>query len=210
MSYNEKQEQIMEAAEKLFAAKGFDGTSVRDIADAAGVNLAMISYYFGSKEKLMDAMFTHRSSFFKLQLETMLSNKNLTPIQKVEMLVDQYIEKLTTRSHQCFHLVMVREQMMNNDGFVSKQIHELKKRNQELIKQLISEGQKSGDFKKNVDVPLFMITLFGTVSHLVTTQHYYKEINNLQSMSEEEFQKHIRKKLSLHLKGIFKAILINE
>lgn len=207
-TYSEKQVQIMEAAEKLFADKGFDGTSVRDIAETAGVNLAMISYYFGSKEKLMEAMFTYRSQYFKLQLESMLQNKVFTPMQKVEQLIDQYIMKLTNQS--CFHRIMVREQMVNNNGSITKQIQELKKRNQGLIKELIEEGQKSGDFKKNIDVPLMMMTMIGTVSHLVTTQHYYREVNNLQSLSEEDFQKHIQKKLSQHLKKIFKAILTNE
>jgi len=206
--YNDKQILIMDAAEKLFAAKGFEGTSVRDIAEAAGVNLAMISYYFGSKEKLMEAMFTHRSIGFKLQLESMVSNKNLNPIQKMEQLIDQYIEKLTNQ--QCFHLILVREQMVNNNGHIAQQIQQLKQRNQGLIKELIHEGQKSGHFKKNVDIPLMMMTLIGTVSQLVTTQHYYREINNLQSMPEDEFLKYIRKKLSHHLKGIFKAILNNE
>ncbi|HNO01068.1 MAG TPA: TetR family transcriptional regulator, partial [Chitinophagaceae bacterium] len=43
----------MKKAEKLFAEKGYNGTSVRDIAEKAGINLAMVSYYFGSKEKLL-------------------------------------------------------------------------------------------------------------------------------------------------------------
>jgi len=206
--YSEKKVQIMEAAEKLFAATGFDGTSVRDIADAAGVNLAMISYYFGSKEKLMEAMFSYRSEFFKLKLESMIHNKELEPMQKVEQLIDQYIDKLMNQ--QCFHRIMVREQMINNNGLIAKQIQELKKRNQELIRQLIQEGQKKGVFKKQIDIPLLMMTLIGTVSQLVTTQHYYREINDLQSLSDEEFQKHIRKKLSQHLKRIFKVTLTHE
>ena len=65
MEYSEKQVQIMEAAEKLFAEKGFNGTSVRDIAETADVNLAMISYYFGSKDKLLEAMFTYRGEVFQ-------------------------------------------------------------------------------------------------------------------------------------------------
>jgi AcrR family transcriptional regulator len=52
MDFNDKQIKIMEAAEELFAEKGFSGTSVRDISDAADINVAMISYYFGSKEKI--------------------------------------------------------------------------------------------------------------------------------------------------------------
>jgi hypothetical protein len=89
-------------------------------------------------------------------------------------------------------------------------IHELKRTNQELVKKLIHEGQRRGEFKKNIDVPLMMATLIGTTSHLVTTQHYYRKLNNLESLSDEEFEKHIKKKLSHHLKSIFKAILTYE
>lgn len=208
MEYSEKQLQIMEAAEKLFADKGFDGTSVRDISEKAGVNLAMISYYFGSKEKMMEAMFSYRSEFFKLQLENMIRNHELDPMQKVEYLIDQYIEKLMDQ--QCFHRVMVREQMVNKNGFIAMQMKQLKKRNQELISQLIQEGQQKKMFQKHIDIPLLMMTLVGTISQLVTTQHYYKEINGLELMTDEEFQKHIRVKLSAHLKKIFKALLTNE
>jgi AcrR family transcriptional regulator len=207
-AYNEKQVQIMEAAEKLFADKGFEGTSVRDIAEGAGVNLAMISYYFGSKEKLMEAMFNHRAASSILQLEEMVQDKTLSPLQKVEKLIDRYIDKLL--SQQCFHRIMVREQMVNNNGFIAEQIQEIKKRNQALIKELIAQGQRSGEFRKNIDVSLLMITLVGTISQMVTTQHIYREMNNLQSMAEEDFQKYIRKKLSHHLKGIFKATLMYE
>jgi len=52
--------------------------------------------------------------------------------------------------------------------------------------------------------------LIGTCSHLLTTQHFYREMNDLNSMPDDEFQKHIRKKLSIHLKSLFKAILIYE
>jgi len=207
-TYNEKQIQIMEAAEKLFAEKGFDGTSVRDVAKEAGVNLAMISYYFGSKEKLMEALFKYRGHFIKLQLESMLQNNEMTSLQKIYSLIDNYIERFMRQ--QCFHRIMVREQMFHLKGSMPKLIHDLKRTNQELVHQLIAEGQKKGEFKKNIDMPLMMATLIGTVSHVVTTQHYYQKLNNLESMSPEEFQKHIKKKLSSHLKSLFKAALTYE
>ena len=59
MEYNAKQMQIINVAEKLFAEKGFAATSVRDIANEADVNVSMISYYFGSKEKLAEALFVY-------------------------------------------------------------------------------------------------------------------------------------------------------
>ncbi|MBF2093022.1 helix-turn-helix transcriptional regulator, partial [Flavobacterium psychrophilum] len=58
--FNDKQIEIILVAEKLFAEKGFDGTSIRDIAKTAGINIAMISYYFGSKEKLLESVVIFR------------------------------------------------------------------------------------------------------------------------------------------------------
>lgn len=208
MEYNDKQIQIMEAAERLFADRGFAGTSVRDIAEAAGVNLAMISYYFGSKEKMMEAVFQHRGQHMKMQLQSILVNSNMAPIQKVERLIDEYIDRIFQK--QCFHKVMIREQMMDNTGPIAEQIAQLKQTNQTLFKQIIQEGQKKGDFKKGIDIPFLMMTLVGTAGQLITTQHYYREANNLQSLSGEEFEKHIKKKLSAYLKTLFKAILSYE
>jgi len=46
------QDRLLDAAEELFCEKGFDGTSVRDLAAKAGCNIASVNYYFGGKEKL--------------------------------------------------------------------------------------------------------------------------------------------------------------
>ena len=208
MEYNEKQVQIMETAEILFAEKGFNGTSVRDIAEKANVNLAMVSYYFGSKDKLLEALFNYRGEYLKLKLENIIEDKKLNSLEKINMLIDHYIDKVM--SQQCFSRIMVREQVLNHTGITAELIFQMKKRNQELITRLIHQGQKKGEFKKNIDIPLMMVTMIGTGNNMVATQHYYRQVNNLQFMSEEEFQKHIKKKLSQHLKKIFKAILTNE
>lgn len=208
MELNEKQIQIIQVAEKLFADKGFDGTSVRDIADAADVNVAMISYYFGSKEKLLEALFIYRSQTSIAHLQQLIFNKDVSVLQKVYQLIDYYIDRVQT--YPCFNKIMMREQVATLKNATTGMIMDYKKRNMSLIKQLIQEGQKKGEFKKNVDVSLMMTTLIGTISYVITTQHYYKELNNLQSLSEEEFKKHLKKKLSTHFKTLFKAILTHE
>jgi AcrR family transcriptional regulator len=208
MELSEKQLQIIDTAEKLFAGKGYDGTSVRDIAEEAGVNVAMISYYFGSKEKLLEALFSQRAAGTTKKLESMLEDKGLSPLEKVNMMIDFFIDKFHTE--HCFHKIMMREQVANQRNAIAELIMQLKKQNQQLVRQIIQEGQKSGDFHKNIDIPLLMSTLVGTVSHIVATQHFYRELNNLQDMPDDQFQKLIRKKLSAHFKFIFKAILTNE
>jgi AcrR family transcriptional regulator len=208
MDFSEKQIQIIETAERLFADKGFDATSVRDIAEEASVNVAMISYYFGSKEKLLESLFTYRSETTLLTLEGMLQDNKATVLQKVYSLIDYYIDKIF--SQPCFHQIMMREQITNFRTTTAALIMDVKKRNQALITQLIQEGQKREGFKKNIDISLMMATLVGTVSHVVTTEFYYKEVNNLQSLSTEEFKKLLKKNLSTHLKKLFKATLTHE
>ncbi|MGZ5188309.1 MAG: TetR/AcrR family transcriptional regulator [Kaistella sp.] len=58
--FSEKQIHILDVAEKLIAKKGFEGTSIRDISSEANINVAMISYYFGSKEKMMSYLYRYR------------------------------------------------------------------------------------------------------------------------------------------------------
>ena len=58
-------ERILDAAERLFAAHGFSGTSVRDITDAAGANLGAINYHFRSKEELYAEVFARRAALLR-------------------------------------------------------------------------------------------------------------------------------------------------
>jgi AcrR family transcriptional regulator len=205
MAYNDKQIQIINSAEKLFALQGFEGTSVRDIAQEAGINIAMISYYFGSKEKLMEAVFEKRSVSTQLKIEDLIQNTTLSPIQKVYILIDDYVDRIM--SQQEFHKIMMREHMLLKNSIISEAIFALKKRTLEYIKRLINEGQKAGVFKKNIDIPLMMCTMFGTANNLISSEEFYKDACSLKDMPEEAFQRYIKKKLSHHLKTLFKATL---
>ena len=207
MEFTDKQKHILDIAERLIADNGFDGTSIRDIAKEASINIAMISYYFGSKEKLLEALFEMRGKEVTLKLENLMQNDKLSSLEKMNVVIDAYIEKITNQ--QCFHRIMMRQQAMEN-SFISDKIFETKRRNHALIQQLIKHGQKQGDFKKNIDLQLVMVTLFGTVNHMITSKNFYRKLNNFEDMPDEEFEKHIRKKLSQHLKSLFKALLTNE
>jgi AcrR family transcriptional regulator len=208
MIYNDKQLQIIGTAERLFSNKGFDGTSVRDIADEAGVNIAMISYYFGSKEKLMEALFSKRSSDINLQVETLLHNDEIAPLQKMESLVDSYIAKVMQK--QQFFKIMICEQVINKNPVIISLIHDLKKKNTEAINKLIKDGQQKGAFKKNIDVLLLINTLIGSITQMMLTSDYYKEYNGLQDIPEDQFFEQVKEKMSKHVKFLFKALLTYE
>lgn len=206
--YSAKQLQLLDTAELLFSQKGFEGTSVRDIAEEAGINTAMISYYFGSKEKLMEAIFERRSLNIKEKVDLLLKDASLDPFQKIFSLLDDYIDKIMQRKK--FHRIMLCEQVINQNPTIVGMMAKMKARNSSSINDLIRLGQKKGLFKKNVDIPMLMNTLVGTITHILVNLEFYKSFHNLESLSAEEFERVLKKKLSVHIKIIFKAILSNE
>jgi AcrR family transcriptional regulator len=208
VDYSAKQQQLMDTAELLFSKKGFDGTSVRDIAEEAGINTAMISYYFGSKEKLMEAIFEQRTLNIKEKVDLLLKDERLDPFQKVYSLLDEYIDKIMQRKK--FHRILLCEQVINQNPVIVELMEKMKNRNSSCIHDLIRHGQKKGLFKKQVDIPMMMNTLIGTITHILVNLEFYRAYHNLELLSEEEFERVIKKKLSAHIKIIFKAILTNE
>lgn len=206
--YSAKQQQLMDTAELLFSRKGFEATSVRDIAEEAGINTAMISYYFGSKEKLMEAIFEQRSLNIKEKVELLLKDDRLDPFQKVYSLVDEYIDKIMQRKK--FHRILLCEQVINQNPVIIELMEKMKNRNSSCINDLIRYGQKKGLFKKQVDIPMMMNTLIGTITHILVNLEFYRSYHNLGALSEEEFERVIKRKLSAHIKIIFKVILTNE
>ncbi len=207
-TYNEKQLQLIETAERLFSKKGFDGTSVRDIAEEAGINVAMISYYFGSKEKLMEAIFEVKIGRVQMRVEELLKDSTMSPIQKVYTLIEEHIERVL--SSQQFYRIMICEQVSNSNPSITEKVKKLKLRNIELIGELIKEGQKRGDFKKKIDVLLMQNTMIGTVWQVIISKEHYRDFYNAGALSDEEYETLLKKKLSVHIKLLFKAILTNE
>ncbi|MDP4128661.1 MAG: TetR/AcrR family transcriptional regulator [Bacteroidota bacterium] len=207
-AYSEKRLQLLDTAERLFSEKGFDGTSVRDIAEEAGINTAMISYYFGSKEKLMEAIFEERSLNVREKVDLLLKDDSLDPLQKMYRLLDEYVEKIMQRKK--FHRILLCEQVINQNPIIIEMLAKIKSRNLSSINDVIRLGQKKGLFKKQVDVPMMMNTLIGTISHMLVNLDFYKAYHHLETLTDEEFEKTLKKKLSAHIKIIFKAILSHE
>jgi AcrR family transcriptional regulator len=76
-----RREQFIDAALAVFAARGVDGTSIKDIAKAASVTPGLLYHYFSSKEALVAAVLTERG--FTLQLRTLLSERADEPVSVV-------------------------------------------------------------------------------------------------------------------------------
>src|ERR1051326_990751 len=107
----DKREHIINSAIELFAEKGFEGTSIRDLAAKANMNVAMVNYYFGSKEKLFECMLKQKAAYTKDVLEEIVKNKELSEIEKIDRIIDSYVSRLF--SNRKFHRVIHNELMLN-------------------------------------------------------------------------------------------------
>ncbi len=88
------EQKIFDAATELFLEKGVDRTSVREIAAKAGINLALMNYYFRSKENLFSAIF---SKLVKTNSEELIRvlNSDLELYEKIRQYVVVYIDMLS-------------------------------------------------------------------------------------------------------------------
>lgn len=84
---------ILHTAEDLFAQKGYKGTTIRDIADTVGVNVALIHYHWGSKEELWNAVHHYRvNSLFEVALEMIEEFQTLDSPEALERIAERFFE----------------------------------------------------------------------------------------------------------------------
>lgn len=200
----DKRSQIINAAEELFAEKGFDGTSVRDIAHAAGVNLAMISYYFGSKEKLFEALVDSRSGYTAGVLEELANDESLEPLEKMYRLIDFYVDRILV-NHR-FHNIVSRQFSTLPTSDLKDMLFRMKARNLEPIKKIMEDGERRGFFRK-VDQELTMTTILGTISQMTLSKDFYCRMLHMVSPNPGEFTQQFSDRLKTHLKDLVKSHL---
>lgn len=88
------EEKIKKAAWKLFMKKGYAATRTRDISEEAGINLALLNYYFRSKEKLFEILMTEILQNFFRGISAIINDEKTSVSEKVEIFVAQYTDLL--------------------------------------------------------------------------------------------------------------------
>lgn len=88
-----KEELIKQTAKELFFSKGYLHATTQEIADAAGVNRALINYYFRSRDLLFETVYREAVDGLKQKLGEVI-NSNIPFKQKLENFIDVYMEEL--------------------------------------------------------------------------------------------------------------------
>jgi len=111
-------EKIKQAAQEIFLKKGYSATRTRDIADASGENLALISYYFRNKENLYRIIMMETMGAFLNTMVPVLNNESTALEEKIELLISNYIDLFTQRPE--IPLFVLTELNNNSEHFLEK------------------------------------------------------------------------------------------
>ena len=203
----DKKEHIVNTAIELFADRGFEGTSMRDLAAAAEVNIAMINYYFGSKENLLNSMVEYRVGYSLEALEEIVKDNTLTPLKKIRKAVAIHLESV--RENLKFHKIVYHEIMLSQRPETNEVLRKLLTKKKQTLVNIIEEGIKSGDFR-SVDIQLTLASIFGVVNQVYLSKTICKMYTNDDPSYDPYTDAKFQKRISDYMNNLIDSLLLNK
>jgi TetR/AcrR family transcriptional regulator len=179
------EQRIITAAKNVFLAKGLAGARMQDIADEAGINKAMLHYYFRSKDKLFEHIFTEvASAFLPKMIGVIESDKPL--FEKIEIFCYEYITHVMKTPY--VPIFILNEINRQPEAFIKKMFGDRKPPIEVFVKQLQKEI-KQGIIKPINPVQLFVnimgLCLFPFVAQPILLMMLGKEKAKFEAFMEE-------------------------
>ncbi len=179
---NSTEERIKKAARVIFHKKGFAATRTRDIAEEAGINLALLNYYFRSKERLFNLIMFDTLSQFMQSLIGVFNNEDTTLWEKVEIFVFNYIDLLLVEPG--IPLFIMSELRHGNPQELFTRLNTQDILTQSVLAQQYQEAVQKGEVK---DLPMIqlLINIMGLSVFPFVASPMIKLIGNL---NEDQFK----------------------
>ena len=147
-----RRDELLKIAAQLFAERGFRNTTVRDIADAAGILSGSLYHHFDSKESMVDEILqTFQSQLFAAYDEVLASG--LTPRQKIEAAVRLSFEAIDEHHHEVA-IFQNEADWLSGLGERFAYLADRNAQSRQVWLTLLTDGVASGALKPDVDVEL--------------------------------------------------------
>jgi AcrR family transcriptional regulator len=180
------EEKIKAAAKKVFMTKGFDGCSVRDIAKEVGSNVALLNYYFRSKEKLFELIFEGAMSDF-LQSMIAVFSSDLTLKEKVEQLIDKEFSFFMEHPELPMFILQSLHQNKTNAPMPSQFLEPIA--NTGIFEQF--EQAKANGEIRDVSIRNVTMLLMSNVHYPFMSKNLTKQFHGISTeIFEEDLKKH--------------------
>lgn len=154
-------DRILDAAEQIFAREGFSGASTRSIATAANANIGLLTYYFNSKEGLLDAVIA-RSVDSLLETLNQSINSKTNPEQAIQLFLRESATYLASESPP-FLIVAVRESLGSEPTPIAEMVLARLGPHRDLMARILETGIRNGIFHP-VDSAVFYAMAVGALA----------------------------------------------
>ncbi len=169
-------EKILQCACELFSKKGFDATTMDDIAQKSGFNKALIYYYFKNKSALYSMVMSEL--FDEIYEKIHIKQRGLNNIEE-ELKTFIYTYAYYAYEHPYFPALLLRE-LSDNGAHLPEMMFERMRRLFVLLSDILLRGKKAGIFCENIPMVVhFMI--IGSLNLMITTQPLRKKAITLQN-----------------------------
>ncbi len=157
--------QILKSAERIFGEKGFQDTTISEIAKEAKISEASIYEYFSTKEGLLFSVPTQNAiELFELMQFHMKLIRGAG--NKLRSIIYLFLMTYEEHPHNASIIMLL---LKHNKKFLNTEGHLAIKKGLKIINETIDEGVSTGEFRNDVNVYLIRSIIIGTIEHLVTS-----------------------------------------
>jgi len=181
------EERILEAARKVFTSQGMAGARMQDIADEAGINKALLHYYFRDKEKLFDTIFLTEARRFFPKIN-MIFQSDEPLFDKIRRFVEEYIDEML--EHPYLPWFVMNEANRDPDQFLKKLWGDEKGFQPGKFMIQLEEEIKKGRIRKTDPVQLFLSMISMTIFPFVARPLVMRNMK----MSDARFRETMEKR----------------
>lgn len=156
-----RESEVFETATRVFRAKGYHGTSMRDIADALGIQKPSLYHYISGKQDLLFRIFERGTGALTDQLDEIVRSDASATV-KLERAIESHLTALCDQLE--FFTVYLREQKF----FSGKQMQQVRsegKRHAELLEKIVNQGIAAGEFRQT-DAKVTALAIIGMCNWL--------------------------------------------
>jgi TetR/AcrR family transcriptional regulator, cholesterol catabolism regulator len=156
-------DEIIDAAARVFAERGYHGTTTQAIADVLGMRQASLYYYFPSKEAALEEVCARGTDAFVEGAER-VAQQDATPLEKLALLIASHLAPIETMPD--YVRVFINERRYLPDAS-RKRIGRKSRRIERAFEQVIQMGIDNGSIRPGVDARLAMLAVLGMCNAVI-------------------------------------------
>ena len=176
----DKRRQILDAAIRVFATRGFHACRVSDVADEAGVAYGLVYHYFGSKEEILNTLFTERWQIMLDAIAEIDRQPELPARDKLHLVASFIIDSY--RHEPDLMKVIIVEVTRAANSFGRQHLAKIREA-YEMIGQIVGAAQREGVFKQEISADFAALMFYGAIEQLLSGW-----IFDVIPQSEEDFE----------------------